>query len=411
MNAKPTSTEYDLLIVGGGLVGASLAAALAPLPLRVAVVEAVAFGSRGQPSFDDRITAISLGSQRIFESMGLWPRLAAEASPIRHIHVSDRGRFGATRLHAEEARVDALGYVMPNRAIGQALSEFIAAKDNLSMLAPAKLESFTLDEQGVEAIIDAGGKRTLKAKLLIAADGARSEVRRQLGIGSESVDYEQTAIVCNVRVEHPQAETAFERFADDGPVALLPQGGDRYGFVWVAATEDAPAILGLDDASFREQAAERFNGRLGRFMESGKRVSYPLSMVRASAQVQGRALIIGNAAHSLHPIAGQGFNLSLRDVAMLAEVLSDAQRDGKDLGDAAVLRRYADARSGDQQGTAVFTDLLNRVFANPLMSVAFGRNAGLLALELLPPARRFLLRHNMGLGGKLPKLARGLPLI
>jgi 2-octaprenyl-6-methoxyphenol hydroxylase len=213
-----------------------------------------------------------------------------------------------------------------------------------------------------------------------------------------------------VRVEHPEAETAFERFADDGPVALLPQGGDRYGFVWVAATADAPAILGLDDATFRTQAAERFNGRLGRFTESGKRVSYPLSMVRATAQVQGRALIIGNAAHSLHPIAGQGFNLSLRDVAMLAEVLSDAQRDGQDIGDAAVLQRYADARSGDQQGTAVFTDLLNRVFANPLMSVAFGRNAGLLALELLPPARRWLMRHNMGLGGTLPKLVRGLPL-
>ncbi len=410
MSGKPTATEYDLLIVGGGLVGASLAAALAPLPLRIAVVEAVAFGSRGQPSFDDRITAISLGSQRIFESMGLWSRLAAEASPIRHIHVSDRGRFGATRLDAAEARVDALGYVMPNRAIGQALSEFIGGRNNIEMLAPAKLEAFTLDEQGVEAVIEAGGKRNLKAKLLIAADGARSEVRRQLGIGSESVDYEQTAVVCNVRVEHPQAETAFERFADDGPVALLPQGGDRYGFVWVAATADAPAILGLDDETFRAQAAERFNGRLGRFVESGKRVSYPLSMVRATAQVQGRALIIGNAAHSLHPIAGQGFNLSLRDVAVLAEVLSDAQRDGKDLGDAAVLQRYVDARSGDQQGTAIFTDLLNRVFANPLMSVAFGRNAGLLALELLPPARRALMRKNMGLDGRLPKLARGLPL-
>ena len=410
MSGKSTSSEYDLLIIGGGLVGASLAAALAPLPFKIAVVEAVAFGSRGQPSFDDRITAISLGSQRIFESMGLWSALATEASPIRHIHVSDRGRFGATRLHAEEARVDALGYVMPNRTIGQALSEFIAARNNIEMLAPAKLESFSLGEQGVEAVIDAGGKRTLKAKLLVAADGARSEVRRQLGIGSESVDYAQTAIVCNVRVEHPEAETAFERFADDGPVALLPQGGDRYGFVWVAATEDAPAILGLDDATFRAQAAARFNGRLGRFTESGKRVSYPLSMVRATAQVQGRALIIGNAAHSLHPIAGQGFNLSLRDVAMLAEVLSDAQRDGRDIGDSAVLQRYADARSGDQQGTAVFTDLLNRVFANPLMSVAFGRNAGLLALELMPPARRFLLRHNMGLGGTLPKLARGLPL-
>ncbi len=410
MSGTSTAAEYDLLIVGGGLVGASLAAALAPLPLRIAVVEAVAFGNLNQPSFDDRITAVSYGSRRIFESMGLWSRLAAEVNPIRHIHVSDRGRFGVTRLDAEEARVDALGYVVPNRAIGRALSEFIAAQKNIEMLAPAKLESFTLGESGIEAVIEASGKRSLKAKLLVAADGARSEVRSKLGISGETVDYAQTAIVCNVRVEHPQAETAFERFADDGPVALLPMGGDRYGFVWVAATADAPALLGLDDETFRAQAAERFNGRLGRFTESGKRVSYPLSMVRASAQVQGRALIIGNAAHSLHPIAGQGFNLSLRDVAMLAEVLSDARRDGEDLGSSSVLARYVEGRSGDQQGTAVFTDLLNRVFANPLMSVALGRNMGLLALELMPPARRALMRKNMGLDGWQPKLARGLPL-
>jgi len=370
----------------------------------------VAFGNLSQPSFDDRITALSEGSRRIYRSMGLWSALAAEASPIRHIHVSDRGRFGVTRLHAAEAGVEALGYVTPNRAIGRALVEFIAGRSNVEMLAPAKLESFTLDADGVEAVVEAGGKRRLRAPLLVAADGARSEIRRQLGVEGETWDYGQTAIVCNLRVEHPEGETAFERFAADGPVALLPLGGDRYGFVWVVATKDAPGILGLDDATFREQAAERFNGRLGRFTESGKRASYPLSMVRASAQMQGRALIIGNAAHSLHPIAGQGFNLSLRDVAMLAEVLSDAQREGRDLGSADVLARYVDARGGDQQGTALFTDILNRVFANPLMSVAFGRNAGLLAMELLPPARRLFLRHNMGLGGRLPKLARGLPL-
>ena len=406
-----SADDFDLIIVGGGLVGASLAAALAPLPLKVAVIEAVAFGNLSQPSFDDRITALSEGSRRIYGSMGLWPALAAEASPIRRIHVSDRGRFGVTRLEAEEAGVEALGYVTPNRAIGRALSEFIAARPNLTMLAPAKLDAFTLDAAGATAVVDVGGtKRRLKAPLLVAADGARSEVRRQLSIEGETREYGQTAIVCNLQVEYPEAGTAFERFAADGPVALLPLGGDRYGFVWVVATNDAPAFLGLDDETFRAQAAERFNGRLGRFTHSGKRASYPLSMVRAGAQVQGRALIIGNAAHSLHPIAGQGFNLSLRDVAMLAEVISDAQREGKDLGDATVLARYVDARGGDQEGTALFTDLLNRVFANPLLSVAFGRNAGLLAMELLPPARRMFMRKNMGLDGRLPKLARGLPL-
>jgi 2-octaprenyl-6-methoxyphenol hydroxylase len=400
--------EFDLLIVGGGLVGASLAAALAPLPFKIAMVEAVPFGSRGQPSFDDRATALSEGSRRVFQSMGVWSRMAAEASPIRRIQVSERGRLGATRLSAEEAEVEALGWVTPNRLIGKALMEFIAGHPNISVHAPAKLQSFTVDAAGVEAQIEAAEPLDLKAILLVAADGAQSEVRRQLGIGAERADYAQTAVVCNVRVERPEAETAFERFAEAGPVALLPMGGDKYGFVWVTATDAAPALLGLDDAAFAEQAAERFGGRFGKFVQVGKRASYPLSMVRADAQQAPRTLIIGNAAHALHPVAAQGFNLSVRDVAMLAEVLAEA-RSG-DLGAPEVLARYVDARKGDQRGTALFTDVLNRLFANPLTSVAWGRNAGLLAMELMPTARRTFLRHNMGLAGRLPKLVRGLPL-
>lgn len=402
--------EFDLLIVGGGLVGASLAAALAPLPLKVAVVEAVPFGSRGQPSFDDRATALSQGSRRIFESMGVWSGMAPEASPIRRIHVSDKGRLGATRLSAEEAKVDALGYVTPNRLIGKALMDFIAARQNITIHAPAKLKSFSADADGVQAEIEADQPLSIKAKLLIAADGAQSEIRAKLGVAADKTDYAQTAIVCNVRVERPDAETAFERFADSGPLALLPMGGDKYGFVWVTESAKAPAILGLEDADFAAQAAEGFGGRFGKFIQVGKRASYPLSMVRAQAQQAPRTLIIGNAAHALHPVAAQGFNLSVRDVAMLAEVIADAQRDGQDLGAPEVLSRYVDARGGDQKGTAIFADVLNRIFSNPLSSVAFGRNAGLLAMELMPTARKTFLQHNMGLAGRLPKLARGFSL-
>ncbi|HEX7965391.1 MAG TPA: 2-octaprenyl-6-methoxyphenyl hydroxylase [Gammaproteobacteria bacterium] len=409
MPAQP-QTEFDLLIVGGGLVGASLAAALAPLPLKLAVVEAAPFGSRGQPSFDDRITALAEGSRRIYQAMGVWPGLAPEAAPIRRIHVSDKGRLGATRLSADEARVEALGWVTPNRLIGKALMEFIASRDNIRLLAPAKLKSFSAEADHVQAEIEAEQPLTARARLLIAADGAQSEIRAKLGVAADRTDYAQTAIVCNVRVERPEPETAFERFADSGPMALLPMGGDKYGFVWVTDTAAAPAILGLEDTDFGSQAAAGFGGRFGKFLQVGKRASYPLSMVRAQSQQAPRTLIIGNAAHALHPVAAQGFNLSLRDVAMLAEVVADAHRGGEDIGAPEVLSRYVDARGGDQKGTALFADILNRVFANPLTTVAFGRNAGLLAMELMPAVRGTFLKHNMGLAGRLPRLARGLPL-
>jgi 2-octaprenyl-6-methoxyphenol hydroxylase len=288
--------------------------------------------------------------------------------------------------------------------------EFIAGRDNIRLLAPAKLKSFSTDAGHVQAEIEAEQPLTVRARLLIAADGAQSAIRAKLGVAADRTDYAQTAIVCNVRVERPEPETAFERFADSGPVALLPMGGDKYGFVWVTDTAAAPALLGLEDAVFAEQAAAGFGGRFGKFLQVGRRASYPLSMVRAQSQQAPRTLIIGNAAHALHPVAAQGFNLSLRDVAMLAEVVADAHRAGEDIGAPEVLSRYVDARGADQKGTALFADILNRVFANPLTTVAFGRNAGLLAMELMPTVRGTFLKHNMGLAGRLPRLARGLPL-
>lgn len=402
--------DFDVLIVGGGLVGASLAAALAPLPLKVAVVEAFPFGSRGQPSFDDRVAALSWGSRRILESMGLWAELASEAQPIRHIHVSDRGRLGAARFSAAEMQVDALGYVVPNWVLGRALTDFLAPRQNVTLLAPAKLKNFEAHPDRVEAAVDMQGERRLTARLLVAADGAHSQVREQLGIEASVWEYGQTAAICNVAVERPQTDWAYERFTDSGPLALLPLGGERYALIWTVPTENAAAVLALNDETFAVEAAERFGGRLGSFTKVGKRQSYELSLVRAASQHQGRVVIAGNAAHSLHPIAGQGFNLSLRDVAMLAEVLAAASTEGRDVGEAAPLERYVAARRGDQLGTSLFTDGLTRVFSNPLLGVAWARNAGLLAMELLPEARRRLMEHNMGIAGPQPRLARGVSL-
>ncbi|MGH8377379.1 MAG: FAD-dependent monooxygenase, partial [Gammaproteobacteria bacterium] len=213
-----------------------------------------------------------------------------------------------------------------------------------------------------------------------------------------------------VSVERPQAETAFERFTNDGPLALLPMGGERYALIRTVPSAQVEAVLKMSDAEFLDAVAEGFSGRFGRFLKAGKRQAYPLSQVRAEAQLHGRAVVVGNAAHSLHPIAAQGFNLSLRDVATLADTLAGIAANGGDVGDELQLAAYVQARRRDQTGTALFTDFLTRVFTNPLASVGLARNAGLLALELFPPARRHLTRRNMGIAGRLPRLAHGAKL-
>ncbi|MGH8399072.1 MAG: FAD-dependent monooxygenase, partial [Gammaproteobacteria bacterium] len=220
-----------MLIAGGGMVGASLAAALAPLLLKIAVVEAVPFGSRGQPSYDERITAVSWGSRRIFEGIGLWPLIESDAVPIQHVHVSERGHLGMTHLRAQEMGVDALGYVVPNRIIGLALNQFLSKQKNLTLIAPAKLISVQTQADHVMATLEADGIQTIKTRLLVAADGAHSKIRDTLGIAAKVRDYGQSAVICNVSVEHPRAETAFERFTDNGPLALLPMGGERYALI------------------------------------------------------------------------------------------------------------------------------------------------------------------------------------
>ncbi|MGH8414541.1 MAG: 2-octaprenyl-6-methoxyphenyl hydroxylase [Gammaproteobacteria bacterium] len=399
-----------MLIAGGGMVGASLAAALAPLPLKVAVVEAVPFGSRGQPSYDERITALSWGSRRIFEGIGLWPLIEPGAVPIQHVHVSERGHLGMTHLRAQEMGVDALGYVVPNRIIGVALNQFLPKQKNITLIAPATMTGVQTQTDHMMVRLDAGGNQTIKTRLLVAADGAHSKIRDTLGIAARVRDYGQSAVICNVSVERPQPQIAFERFTNDGPLALLPMGGERYALIRTVPSAQLETALKMSDAEFLDSAAEGFSGRFGRFLKAGKRQAYPLSQVRAQAQLHGRTVVVGNAAHSLHPIAAQGFNLSLRDVATLADTLAGIAANGGDAGDERALAAYVQARRRDQTGTALFTDFLTRVFTNPLVSIGLARNAGLLALELFPPARRHLTRRNLGIAGRLPRLARGVKL-
>lgn len=404
--------EYDVVIVGGGMVGASLAIALAPSGLRVAVLEAVPFRSGTQPSYDDRAIALAYGTRRIFAGMGLWEALQAEATPIRTIHISDRGRFGFTRLDCREEGVEALGYVAVSRAMGGILGERLAKLPNVEVLCPAPVTNVVSGSDHAEVTVDFQGvMRRLHARLVVAADGASSQVREWFGIDTQRWEYDQTAIITNITPEHSHNNCAYERFTGNGPLALLPMSENRCSVVYTVRSAEAAAIMALDDAAFLDRVQERFGTRLGKLLRVGTRRAYPLSLVRAREHVRSRLALIGNAAHTLHPVAGQGFNLGLRDVAVLAEVISEAAHDGLDFGSLEILQRYAQWRRRDHMKMIAFTDGLARLFSNPLAPIRDLRNVGMLAVDLFPPLKHLMTRHTMGLAGRLPRLARGLPLM
>jgi len=407
-----TSPDYDIAIVGGGMVGASLACALGGSGLRIAVIEAIALGDPGQPSYDDRTIALAYSSRRIFEGIGVWGNIAQRsASPIEHIHISDRGRFGFTRLHASDMGIEALGYVAETRALGAALYEAMATYPNVELVCPASVSDVHVQPDRAELIIELDGKqRTISARLAVAADGGNSPLRRAIGIESRKHEYDQTAVVANVTPGHDHNNTAYERFTSTGPLALLPMPGKRCAVVWSTNRENVETILGWSDEEYLAQLQQRFGDRLGRFERAGKRVAYPLALTRVKDSVSDRIALIGNAAHTVHPVAGQGFNLGLRDVATLAQVVVDAERAGKDFGSIAVLRPYAEWRKRDNQRVATFTDGLVRIFSNDFLPLMLARNAGLSLVNLFPSIKRTFIRRTSGLNGRLPRLARGLPL-
>ena len=406
------NADYDILVIGGGMVGASLACALGGTGLRIAVVEAVPLTASTQPSYDERTIALAFGSRRIFEGIGVWGEVARlGATPIEKIHISDRGRFGFTHFSHTELGQEALGYVVEARVLGLALLARLQQLPNVAWLCPATLESVDFQpESAVARIRHDGTTHDLRARLVVAADGADSAVRNIAGIEFERTEYGQSAVVTTVTINQPHQNTAYERFTGTGPLALLPMSDNRMAVVWSTRTDNVEALLSLSDEEYLVRLQERFGDRLGTFTRLGRRRAYPLMLTRVAEHVRPRLALIGNAAHTVHPVAGQGFNLGLRDVAALAEVLVAAQREGRDLGDLEVLKRYADWRARDNRVIATFTNSLIRVFSNDFPPLAFARNLGLLAVDLVPPLKRRLLRITSGLAGKLPRLARGLPL-
>jgi len=415
------ANDYDIIIIGGGLVGASLACALGEQDLRIAVIEAVPLKSDAQPSYNERTVALGYGSRKIFEGIGIWSAIQElGATAIEKIHVSDRGHVGKTRLDCAKEGLDALGYVVDTRLLGQALGRRVEELSNVELICPAKLISLQFTAEHAEVEIESDGVvQTLNTALVVGADGVQSSVREQLGIKTFDMNYGQTAVIANVSVERPHHNVAYERFTPTGPLAVLPMSDvtefeegleHRCSIVWTVKDKERDAMLALDDDVFLAELQNRFGGQLGKFTRVGKRFAFPLALKQAREHVRARLALIGNAAHTVHPIAGQGFNLGLRDVAVLAEVVVDAIQKQEDIGDLLVLKRYARWRRRDHMRVIGFTDSMVRLFSNQITPVALVRNIGLLATDLVPPLKKLITRQAMGLSGRLPKLARGLRL-
>jgi len=420
-----TKNHFDLIIIGGGLAGASLACALKNTSLKIAVIEAFALNTDSQPSYDDRTVALSYGSRCIFESMQLWSALEPYAEAIDTIHISDRGHFGVTRLTKQQENVPALGYVLENRNIGQQLYKVLHESDNIYLFCPAELIALQQDVKQVSVEIQLDGQsQHLSASLLVAADGNNSQVMKVLNIGNSRKDYNQTALITNVTPGKKHNNVAYERFTDTGPLAFLPMTENRCSVVWTLEPAQAEVLQGLDEESFLAQLQQRFGFRLGEIKKVGKRQIYPLFLQSATQMVSNRVVMIGNAAHSVHPVAGQGFNLALRDVALLAELIVDKQRMpdetaiDSDIGSAAMLQQYATVREADINRVYRFTDVLVKTFSNSISPLAHMRSLALMMVDVLPDIKHQLALQSMGLSlassagqsGKLSRLNRGLPL-
>ncbi|MGY4534712.1 2-octaprenyl-6-methoxyphenol hydroxylase [Pseudomonas sp. TE3786] len=389
-------SRAQLAIIGGGLVGASLALALqAGAKARgwsIVLIEPFAPGDSYQPSYDARSTALSYGTQQIYQRLGIWPQVAERAEAILHIHVSDKGRFAAARLSAEEEGVPALGYVAENAWLGHCLWQALDP-EVVSWRCPAEVVAMQALGDGYRLTLN--DESLLDCNLAVLADGGRSGLREQLGITVKNTAYQQSALIANISIGQPHAGQAFERFTDEGPLALLPLSDNRSALIWTRPGDDAQRLLALDERAFLAELQQTFGYRLGALRQVGARHVYPLALIEAQEQVRANLVVLGNAAHSLHPIAGQGYNLALRDVQALAETLLA----GPDVpGDFTTLQHYLTRQQLDQSLTVGFSDRVTRLFSNAEPLLATGRNLGLLGLDMLPPAKRWFARQAMGIG-------------
>ncbi|MDP2903809.1 MAG: 2-octaprenyl-6-methoxyphenyl hydroxylase [Methylovulum sp.] len=393
--------DYDLIIVGGGLAGNSLALALKKSGLNIAVVEASTHGQRHSSPAGDRALALAAGTVEVLDSLGIWQGIRHKATAITHIHISDRGHFGKVRLSAEKENVTALGYVITARDIETHVADLVG-QAGMALHCPARVVGLMSSASEVNVSLKSGnGPLNISAKLLVGADGGNSSVRQLLDIPQRITEYQQTALVTTVKSTRPHNNTAFERFTASGPLAMLPVDKNYCAVVWTRTNEEAQALMLGSAADFLAQLQQTIGYRLGELTLTEPRRAFPLSLIRAERMIAGRAVIIGNAVHQLHPVAGQGFNLGLRDVVELADRLSQAAHSGVDIGGLVFLNAYAQSRQHDHDRVIGFTDSVVKIFSNDWLAISAARNIGLSLLDHIPGAKSMLSRQAMGfVGGK-----------
>jgi 2-octaprenyl-6-methoxyphenol hydroxylase len=396
--------DYDLIIVGGGLAGNCLALALKDTGLRIAIVEANTREQLHVSPAGDRALALAAGTVMMLEALGIWQGISHAATAIKQIHISDRGHFGKTRLSAQKEHVDALGYVITARDIETHVANRVA-EAAIELISPARVVGLMSGDNEICVSLKQGDESlNASARLLVGADGGLSSVRKLLDIAQHTTEYGQTALVTTVKSTIPNKNTAFERFTASGPLALLPVAKSHCAVVWTRTNEDANALMLGSEADFLAELQQCFGFKLGELGLTAPRRTFPLSLIRAEKMVAGRAVIIGNAVHQLHPVAGQGFNLGLRDVVRLAEMLIKQHEQNKDIGAADFLKNYAASRKKDHDRTIGFTDTVIKIFSNEWLALATARNIGLALLDHIPAAKTLLTRHAMGLAGHIPRL-------
>lgn len=419
-SASPSADRVDLAIVGAGLNGSLLALAAAASGIDTVLIDRVPLQAFTAPAFDGRTTAVAYTSQQVFEALGVWADIAPHAEPILDIRISDAGadaRPSPLFLHFDHREAmpgdkpaAPMGWIVENRFLRGALLKHLANCRHLELVSPDEVVETERTPERATLRLRSG--RTIVARLVASAEGRFGSLREEAGIGARSWSYRQTAIVLSVRHAEPHRGVAQEKFLPGGPFAILPmrdneQGEHLSSIVWTERTDAAQRLLALDEARFAAELARRFGDHLGRVEPVGPRWSYPLHLVHAERYVDTRLVLVGDAAHGIHPVAGQGYNMGVRDIAALVEVMADARRLGLDVGAADTLERYARWRRADNYSMVVATDLLVRLFSNDIRPLRLARDVGMAAVNRVPALRRFFVRHAMGLVGDLPKLERG----